>query len=105
MLAVPSGRAARRLTDRRNNQQDSARLLKPFGVEQPTDWCIGKQRMNDEHDQFSDILTDMCGAIVKTIGLIPSEHREARLLAYAYVLDHINDAVERMVKGGKATEH
>jgi hypothetical protein len=95
------------LPDLRNNQQDSARLLKPFGAEQPTDWCTGKQRMDDnyEHDQFSDILTDMCGAIVKTIGLIPSEHREARLLACAYVLDHINDAVERMVNGGNATEH
>ena len=100
MLAVPSGRAARRLTDRRNNQQDSARLLKPFGVEQPTDWCIGKQGMNDEHDQFSDV-----GRLSKLSGLIPSEHREARLLACAYVLDHINDAVERMVKGSKATEH
>jgi hypothetical protein len=62
--------------------------------------------MNDnyEDDQFSDILTNMCGAIVKTIGLIPQEHREARLLACAYVLDHINDAVERMVNGGNATE-
>jgi hypothetical protein len=104
-LAVPSGRVERRLTDRRNNQQNRAALLKPSGVELPTDWWHRTTTMNDEHDQFSDILTDMCGAIVKTIGLIPPEQREARLLACAYVLDHINDAVERMVNGGNATEH
>jgi hypothetical protein len=99
---LPNERQGRRpLTDRRNNQQDSARLLKPFEGEQPIHWCIG----NYGHDEFSGILTDMCGVIVKTIGLIPSEHREARLLACAYVLAQINDAVERMVNGGNATEH
>jgi hypothetical protein len=63
--------------------------------------------MNDdyERDQFTDVLTDMCGVIVKTIALIPPEHPDARLSACAYVLDQINDAVQRIMNGANETEH
>ena len=52
----------------------------------------------------SNMLADMCGLIVKTIALIPPEHDDARLSACAFVLDQINEAVERMV-GTDRTEH
>jgi hypothetical protein len=39
----------------------------------------------------------MCGLIAKTIALIPPEHDDERLSACAFVIDQINEAVERMV--------
>ena len=52
----------------------------------------------------NDMLADMCGLIVKTIALIPAERDEERLSACAFVLDQINEAVERMVNPDR-TEH
>ena len=48
--------------------------------------------MNDNygHDELSGILTDICGVIVKTIGLIPTFWLKS---------------AERMVNGDNATEH
>ena len=48
-------------------------------------------------DLVNDMLADMCGLIVKTIALIPAERDEERLSACAFVIDQINEAVERMV--------
>jgi len=59
---------------------------------------------SDKGQLINDMLADMCGLIVKTIALIPPEHDEARLSACAFVLDQINEAVERMV-GTDRTEH
>ena len=53
--------------------------------------------------QFDDILADMCGLIAKTIALIP-EHDDERLSACAFVLDQINETVQRMVNPDR-TEH
>lgn len=53
---------------------------------------------------IDDMLADMCGLIVKTIALIPPEHDDERLLACAFVVDVINEAVVRMVNGDR-TEH
>jgi predicted dithiol-disulfide oxidoreductase (DUF899 family) len=55
-------------------------------------------------DDLFDLLTDMCGLIVKTIALIPPERDDERLSACALVLDQINVAVERMVNADR-TEH
>jgi hypothetical protein len=52
---------------------------------------------DNNHDLVNDMLADMCGLIVKTITLIPQEHHDERLSACAFVLDQINEAVERMV--------
>jgi hypothetical protein len=52
----------------------------------------------------NDILADMCGLIVKTIALIPPERDDERLSACAFVLDAVNEAVERMVNADR-TEH
>jgi hypothetical protein len=46
----------------------------------------------------------MCGLIVKTIALIPPEHDDERLSACAFVLEVINEAVERIVNAER-TEH
>ncbi|MFZ2139966.1 MAG: hypothetical protein WAV78_24065 [Xanthobacteraceae bacterium] len=46
---------------------------------------------------INDILAEMCGLIAKTIALIPPEHDDERLSACAFVIDQINEAVERMV--------
>jgi|SRR6516162_9521963 len=59
---------------------------------------------SDKGQLINDMLADMCGLIVKTIALIPPEHDDARLSACAFVLDQINEAVERMV-GTDRTEH
>jgi predicted dithiol-disulfide oxidoreductase (DUF899 family) len=55
-------------------------------------------------DLVNDMLADMCGLIVKTIALIPPEHDDERLSACAFVLDQINEAVERIVNADR-TEH
>jgi predicted dithiol-disulfide oxidoreductase (DUF899 family) len=55
-------------------------------------------------DLVNDMLADMCGLIVKTIALIPPEHDDERLAACAFVLDQVNEAVERMVNADR-TEH
>ena len=59
---------------------------------------------SDKEQLVSNMLADMCGLIVKTIALIPPEHDDARLSACAFVLDQINEAVERMVRTDR-TEH
>ena len=59
---------------------------------------------DNKHDLVNDMLADMCGLIVKTITLIPPEHHDERLTACAFVLDQINEAVERMVDADR-TEH
>jgi hypothetical protein len=51
---------------------------------------------SDKEQLFYDMLADMCGLIGKTIALIP-EHDDERLSACAFVLDQINETVERMV--------
>ena len=63
--------------------------------------------MSDSHKDplINDMLGDMCGLIVKMIALIPPEHDDERLSACAFVLDVINEAVERMVKAHSMTEH
>jgi hypothetical protein len=57
--------------------------------------------MSSSHNKddlvINDILADMCGLIAKTIALIPPEHDDERLSACAFVIDQINEAVERMV--------
>jgi hypothetical protein len=50
------------------------------------------------------MLADMCGLIVKTIALIPPDRDDDRLSACAFVLDQINEAVERIVNADR-TEH
>jgi hypothetical protein len=52
---------------------------------------------HNKDDLVNDILADMCGLIAKTIALIPREHDDERLSACAFVLDQINETVERMV--------
>jgi hypothetical protein len=53
---------------------------------------------------INEMLADMCGLIVKTIALIPPERDDERLSACAFVLDVVNEAVERMVNANQ-TEH
>jgi hypothetical protein len=55
-------------------------------------------------DLVNDMLADICGLIVKTIALIPPERGDDRLSACAFVLDQINEAVERIVNTDR-TEH
>jgi hypothetical protein len=99
-------RVARKLIDRRNDLQDSARLLKQMESEQPVQWRIGKSDLLavTRTKMVNDMLADMCRLIVKTIALIPPEHDDERLSACAFVLDQINEAVERMVNDDR-TEH
>jgi predicted dithiol-disulfide oxidoreductase (DUF899 family) len=59
---------------------------------------------HNKDDLVSDLLADMCGLIIKTIALIPPEHDDERLSACAFVIDQINEAVERMVNADQ-TEH
>jgi hypothetical protein len=59
---------------------------------------------SDNNDLVSDLLADMCDLIVKTIALIPPERDGERLHACAFVLEEINDSVERMVNAYR-TEH
>jgi hypothetical protein len=54
--------------------------------------------------QISDLLDDMCGLIAKTIALIPPEHDDERLSACAFVLDQINETVQRVLNADQ-TEH
>jgi hypothetical protein len=63
--------------------------------------------MSNSHnndDLVNEMLADMCGLIVKTIALIPPERDDERLSACAFVLDAVNEAVERMVNADR-TEH
>ena len=60
---------------------------------------------SDKGQLINDMLADMCGLIVKTIALIPPEHDDARLSACAFVLDQINEAVERMVRSDRTELH
>jgi hypothetical protein len=59
---------------------------------------------HNKDDLVSDLLTDLCGLIVKTIALIPPERDGERLNACALVLEEINKAVERIVTADR-TEH
>ena len=59
---------------------------------------------HNKDDLVNDMLADLCGLIVLTIALIPPEHDDERLSACAFVLDHINEAVKRMVNADR-TEH
>ena len=65
---------------------------------------LGPMSDSDKEQLVSNMRADMCGLIVKTIALIPPEHDDARLSACAFVLDQINEAVERMVRTDR-TEH
>ena len=56
---------------------------------------------HNKDDLVNDILADMCGLIAKTIALIPPEHDDERLSACAFVIDQINEAVERMVNADR----
>jgi hypothetical protein len=55
--------------------------------------------MSSSHNKDDLVINDilMCGLIAKTIALIPPEHDDERLSACAFVIDQINEAVERMV--------
>jgi hypothetical protein len=59
---------------------------------------------HNKDDLVNDILADMCGLIAKTIALIPPEHDDERLSACAFVLDQINEAVQRVLNADQ-TEH
>ena len=59
---------------------------------------------HNKDDLVNDILADMCGLIAKTIALIPPEHDGERLAACAFVLDQINEAVQRMLNADR-TQH
>jgi hypothetical protein len=59
---------------------------------------------HNKDDLVNDMLADMCGLIAKTIALIPPEHDGERLSACAFVLDQINETVNRMVSVDR-TEH
>ena len=59
---------------------------------------------NDMPALINDMLADMCGLIVKTIALIPPERDAERLSACAFVLEEINEGVERMVNADP-TQH
>jgi hypothetical protein len=59
---------------------------------------------HNKDDLVNDMLADMCGLIAKTIALIPPEHDDERLSACAFVLDQINETVNRMVSVDR-TEH
>jgi hypothetical protein len=59
---------------------------------------------DNKDDLVSDLLADMCDLIVKTIALIPPERDGERLHACAFVLEEINEAVERIVNADR-TEH
>ena len=60
--------------------------------------------VKDMLTMVDDMLADMCGLIVKTIALIPPERDDERLSACAFVLEVINEAVERIVNAER-TEH
>jgi hypothetical protein len=59
---------------------------------------------HNKDDLVNDILADMCGLIAKTIVLIPPEHDDERLSACAFVLDQINETVQRVLNADQ-TEH
>jgi hypothetical protein len=59
---------------------------------------------HNKDDLVNDILADMCGLIAKTIALIPPEHDDERLSACAFVLDQINETVQRVLNADQ-TEH
>jgi hypothetical protein len=64
--------------------------------------------MSDSHntdDLVNDMLADMCGLIVKTIALIPPDRDDDRLSACAFVLEQINEGVNRVVNAADRTEH
>ena len=52
----------------------------------------------------NDMLADMCGLIGKTLALIAPEYDKERLSACAFVLDQINETVNRIVSADR-TEH
>jgi predicted dithiol-disulfide oxidoreductase (DUF899 family) len=55
-------------------------------------------------DLVNDMLADMCDLIVKTMALIPPDRDDHRLSACAFVLEQINEAVNRVVNANR-TEH
>jgi predicted dithiol-disulfide oxidoreductase (DUF899 family) len=55
-------------------------------------------------DLVNDMLADMCDLIVKTIAMIPPDRDDARLSDCAFVLEQINEAVNRVVNADR-TEH
>jgi hypothetical protein len=59
---------------------------------------------HNTHDLVNDMLADMCGLIVKTIAMIPPDRDDDRLSACAFVLDQINEAVNRVLNANR-TEH
>ena len=69
-----------------------------------SDLEVGPMSDSDNEQLVNDMLADMCGLIGKTLALIPPEHDKERLSACAFVLDQINEAVERMVRTDR-TEH
>ena len=59
---------------------------------------------SDKEQLVNDMLADMCGLIGKTLALIPPGYDKERLSACAFVLDQINETVNRIVSADR-TEH
>ena len=59
---------------------------------------------SDKEQLVNDMLADMCGLIGKTLALIAPEYDKERLSACAFVLDQINETVNRIVSADR-TEH
>ena len=68
------------------------------------DLKVGPMSYSDKEQLVNDMLADMCDLIGKTLALIPPEYDKERLSACAFVLDQINETVNRMVSADR-TEH
>ena len=69
-----------------------------------SDLEVGPMSDSDNKQLVNDILADMCGLIGKTLALIAPEYDKERLSACAFVLDQINETVNRIVSADR-TEH
>jgi hypothetical protein len=105
--AVIEARAARRLHLTQSTKTTQSRANRwRAGTPNPFASEIGA--MSDSHntdDLVNDMLADMCGLIVKTIALIPPDRDDDRLSACAFVLEQINEGVNRVVNAADRTEH
>ena len=69
-----------------------------------SDLEVGPMSDSDNEQLVNDMLADMCGLIGKTLALIAPEYDKERLSACAFVLDQINETVNRIVSADR-TEH
>jgi hypothetical protein len=69
-----------------------------------SDLEVGPMSYSDKEQLVNDMLADMCDLIGKALALIPPEYDKERLSACAFVLDQINETVNRMVSVDR-TEH